>query len=85
MNKSKKGVAILDIVSNNDKMESLRKKFSDRKIVFHTIDVTDILSVEQTFREILSELKRIDILVNSAGIVDEKKADLCVKVNLVRF
>lgn len=73
MNKFKKGLAILDIVSNNDKMESLRKKFAGRKIVFHAMDVADILSVEQTFREILSELKRIDILVNSAGIADEKR------------
>lgn len=78
-----KALAILDIASDSNKIETLKKEFTSCKIIFQSVDVADILSVERSFHEILGELKKFDILVNAAGILDETNAELCVKVNLV--
>lgn len=73
----------MDAVSNDGKVKDLQKKFTDAKIIFQLMDVTDILSVQQSLHKVWCEFQKIDILVNSAGILNEKNADLCVKVNLV--
>lgn len=71
------------MISNDGKVKDLQKMFTGSKIIFQLMDVSDILSVERSLHKVWCEFQKIDILVNSAGVLNEKNADLCVKVNLV--
>lgn len=71
------------MVSNDGKVKDLQKKFTGAKIIFQIMDVSEILSVERSIHKVWCEFQKIDILVNSAGVLNEKNADSCVKVNLV--
>lgn len=77
------GLAILDIANCDAKIEILQKNYKNSKIIYLSIDVGDIGSVERVFRDISSEFGQIDILVNSAGILNEMDAEQCLRVNLV--
>lgn len=77
------GLAILDIANCDVKIESLQTKYKNSKIMYLSIDVGDIGSVERVFRDITAEFGKIDILVNSAGILNETDVELCLRVNLV--
>lgn len=79
-----KALAILDIVTNEDKVQALQREYRCSTILFRSMDVTDVLEIERSFQDILREFKSIDMLVNAAGIIDEQNAELCVKVNLVK-
>ncbi|XP_055324741.1 alcohol dehydrogenase-like [Sitodiplosis mosellana] len=77
------GLAILDIAKCDAKVETLQNNYKTSKIVFLSIDVGDVEWVERVFQEIWTEFGKIDILVNGAGILDEKDAEKCLRVNLL--
>lgn len=73
----------MDIAVCDAKVVSLQTKYTNSKIAYYPVDVGDIASVDRVFRDVLSEFSQIDILVNSAGIINENDAEQCLRVNLV--
>ncbi len=84
------GIVICDV--NLEELESARdeiKGFNDSVMVFKT-DVSNLREVEEMAGNILDNLKRIDILINNAGItrdalllrLDEADWDKVIAVNL---
>lgn len=84
------GIVICDV--NLEELESTRdeiKGFNDSVMVFKT-DVSNLREVEEMAGNILDNLKRIDILINNAGItrdalilrLDEADWDKVIAVNL---
>ena len=49
------------------KTESLKKEFTDRKILCITADLTDVKAIEESGNKIKENFDRVDILVNNAG------------------
>lgn len=74
----------MDITKCDAKIKLLQKNYKNSKILYLSIDVGNIASVEQVFQDISAEFDQIDILVNSAGILNEIDAEQCLRVNLVR-
>lgn len=60
----------------NEVAESIHKNINDQiKITTKSIDVSDTTQVSTTMSEILSNLKRVDVLFNSAGVFKTGTSD----------
>lgn len=78
-------MAIVDICDSSNALKELQKSFSDRKIILINADVTNKGSVESAFKEVLKEFISIDIVIGSAGILNEKNYEQMIQVNLVNI
>lgn len=76
-------MALLDIFDNKEKVESLKREFRHANIILLVTDITKKEIIERTFKVILERFKRIDIVVNSAGILRESEMDTVINTNLV--
>lgn len=77
-------MAVFDIVYSHEGIEHLQNEFPKRTIIFRKTDVTSRIEVERSFREICVKFGRLDIVVNSVGIIDENDIEGTIAVNLVR-
>ncbi|KAF5290278.1 hypothetical protein FQR65_LT11612 [Abscondita terminalis] len=80
-----RGVTLVDV--NAEAGEQAAKIFktefgSDRLIFFQT-DVGEEMQLKETFKTSFEHWKGLDILINNAGIVDEKNWERTVSVNIM--
>lgn len=75
----------MDIFDNKEKVEALKRDFRHANVILLVTDITKRDIVERTLKIIFERFKRIDIVVNSAGILKETEIDLVLNTNLVRI
>ncbi|XP_033117302.1 15-hydroxyprostaglandin dehydrogenase [NAD(+)]-like isoform X2 [Anneissia japonica] len=84
LKKNAKGVAIVDV--NRRKGEETTKEFQEKygrdKAVFIYCDVTNKEKLEGAFTLTKLKYDQIDIVVNNAGISDEKQWEVMLELNL---
>jgi 3-oxoacyl-[acyl-carrier protein] reductase len=66
-------IAILDMDDESGENLETEMRSKNHKAVYKHVDVADAESVENTFREILDDWGRIDILINNAGILRDSQ------------
>lgn len=66
-------------------MQQLKTRFPGRTIVFEKVNVRNEADVAKAFRTIVEQFKRVDIMINGAGIIDEKNVENTLGVNVVRI
>lgn len=77
-------MAIVDIQSEpSDLLENLKLQYAKTKIVYFKCDISAKDEIETTFDTIESLFQTIDILINAAGIFNDKNIELTFKVNVV--
>lgn len=64
-------------------MQQLKDEFGEANVTLMLTDVSKQDDVEQTFKAILERVHQIDIVVNCAGVFDEKDVDRTININLV--
>ncbi|XP_072931517.1 15-hydroxyprostaglandin dehydrogenase [NAD(+)]-like [Epargyreus clarus] len=79
-----KGVKVAIIIDVNEQkgvaaVAKLTEKYGNNKAVFIRCDVTSDLEV--TFEKIINEYKAVDVLINNAGILNEKALRKTIEVN----
>ncbi|CAG4975860.1 unnamed protein product [Colias eurytheme] len=80
-----KGAKVVLILDFNEKLgaeaaKTLNSKFGDNKAIFYKCDVrTD---VETVWKKIIDDHKSIDVLVNSAGVLNEKYPKKTIDINV---
>ncbi|KAF5305623.1 hypothetical protein FQR65_LT07704 [Abscondita terminalis] len=79
-----KGVTFVDI---NEELglkvcEEVKKEYGDDKVLFLKVDVTDKIQFEDAFKKTIEKFKNIDVLINNAGMFDERNWEKTVAVNL---
>ncbi|XP_078086802.1 15-hydroxyprostaglandin dehydrogenase [NAD(+)]-like [Mustelus asterias] len=57
--------------------------YGSENILFLSCDVTSENQLKDAFSKTLEKFKRLDIVCNNAGIVDEKNWEKCLSINLV--
>ncbi|GBN94176.1 15-hydroxyprostaglandin dehydrogenase [NAD(+)] [Araneus ventricosus] len=85
--------ALLDIgmkVCVSDILEDKVKEFKDSlpaihkdNVIFHKCDVSSLTDFKRAFKRVISEFGRIDMLINNAGVFDEKNYMKCIEVNFI--
>lgn len=76
-------IAVFDIADPRETVKQLKVLFPQIKILFEKIDVKDKSSIETAFKKVVDEFGSIDIVINGAGIVNEKNYEHTVGVNLL--
>jgi len=64
-----------DVVALDLDLEKLSERLADNNITKIKVDITDERDVEKCFSEILEKFGKLDVLVNSAGIITFIKMD----------
>lgn len=79
-----KGVAICDInVENGESaIKRLEREFGKDQAIFLKTDVSKEDEIEEAFKETIKKFGELDIVVNNAGLCNEKKWKYVVSVNL---
>lgn len=76
-------LAILDIQTDEKaSKEFLLKKFPKADIIYIKTDITNKDELENSFKNVISKFKSIDIVVNSAGVLKECDIELTLNINL---
>lgn len=78
-------IALVDIQPNDKMLKRLQENFKEQNIILAITDITKRESIENTFKEINEQFKRIDIVVCGAGILNEKDPVATITVNVVRI
>lgn len=77
-------LAIVDIQSEPANiLDELRNRFPKTEILYFQTDVTLKDELETTFKEVRETFESIDILINAAGIFNDRDVELTFKVNVV--
>lgn len=76
-------MALLDIGDNGNVTESLGESFKTKRILFEKTDVRSKTNVKNAFKKILEKFNKIDIVINSAGIINEQNVEDTIAINLV--
>lgn len=77
-------VAIIDIQDNLEEFVKLRAAHPTQSVMIIKMDVANKKGVEATYEEIKKTFGNIDIVVNVAGIFNDKDVQRTLLVNLVR-
>ncbi|KAK4876769.1 hypothetical protein RN001_009275 [Aquatica leii] len=83
LNNGIKGVTIADV---NDELgllvlDEIKKKFGDNKVLFVKTDVSDKNQFEDAFKKTIEKFNHLDVLVNNAGIFNERNWEKTIAVN----
>ncbi|KAF5299866.1 hypothetical protein FQA39_LY11403 [Lamprigera yunnana] len=79
-----KGVAMADVnnESGRKSLEEVQNEFGTEKVIFIQLDVSDKTQFENAFKTTIETFNNLDIVVNNAGILNEKQWERTVAVNL---
>ena len=79
-----KSVAILDLPSSKgeDAVAQLRSQFGKGRVFFFACDVTIQEQVESSFKKVVETLGGLDILINSAGCLDNVMWERMIDINV---
>ncbi|KAK6179148.1 hypothetical protein SNE40_011569 [Patella caerulea] len=75
-------IADLDGNTGEETVSQFHQKFGKENAFFIKVDVTNEKEFEDGFKEAVTRLGNIDIMVNNAGIMDESKWELMIQLNI---
>ena len=81
---SAKKVALVDLPTSNGQIavSTLEKEFGKGRAIFVACDVTKVDDLKKTFEKIVDVFGGLDILINNAGIVNDKLWEQTIEVNV---
>ncbi|XP_026299150.1 uncharacterized protein LOC724838 [Apis mellifera] len=79
-----KCVALLDLSSSpgQQTVNNLEKEFGKGKAIFYACDVSNINEFEAVFKKVVNDLNGLDIVINNAGIYNDKKWEQTMCINV---
>ena len=79
-------MAICDINEKDGELlcKHLTGKYGRDKVIFCECDVTDYTQFEEAFNTIMETFGGLDIVINNAGVLNDRLWELEVDVNLVK-
>ncbi|KAK4876770.1 hypothetical protein RN001_009276 [Aquatica leii] len=79
-----KGVTIADV--NEERgllvLDEIKKEFGEDKVLFVKTDVSDKNQFEDAFKKTIEKFNQLDVLVNNAGVFNERKWEKAIAVNV---
>lgn len=66
-----------------DVLKSLNDEFSGKYIIYLKTDIAKMDQIEKTFASVVEKFGNIDIVVNTAGIFNDKDVNATLTVNAV--
>ncbi|XP_055382476.1 fat body protein 2 [Condylostylus longicornis] len=75
-------VAIIDIAENPEAICHIRNQYENQILIFIRMDVSNRNGIENAYKEIMNNFKTLDIVVNVAGIFNDKDVKRTIDVNV---
>ncbi|KAL5276335.1 hypothetical protein ACFFRR_001901 [Megaselia abdita] len=82
LTKSIANLYILDLLENQELLESLRKQFPKTNIYYEKFDITSSNCIKNTLDKVIYTIRNIDVFVNGAGVLWEDKVEEMIAINL---
>lgn len=76
-------LAIIDIIDEDQVTNSLPAEFKNIKFIYKQCSVADEPKLRECMTRIKEELGWVDIIVNSAGIAEDRNAKKTIDINYV--
>ncbi|XP_022090124.1 15-hydroxyprostaglandin dehydrogenase [NAD(+)]-like isoform X1 [Acanthaster planci] len=85
LKKGAKGVCLVDINDRKgeETLRELTAKFGEDRVMFVKGDVTSDSDVEAAFSKTIEKFGHVNVMVNNAGLVNERQPEICYSVNTV--
>ncbi|XP_065355184.1 alcohol dehydrogenase-like [Calliphora vicina] len=83
MSKNLAYLVVLDVIENPKAIQTLEAINDKTKVIYMKFDVTDKTCIVNTFNQIASIMKFIDVLINGAGVILDRNIELAVNINLI--
>ncbi|XP_037828558.1 alcohol dehydrogenase-like [Lucilia sericata] len=83
MTKNLAYLVVLDVIENPKAIQTLEAINPQTKVIYMKFDVTDKTCIKNTFNQIVSVMKFIDVLINGAGVILDRNIELAVNINLI--
>lgn len=79
-----KAVALLDLTTSPGQMSAttLEREFGKGKAIFFPCDVTNTEELAETFKKVWNVWNGLDIVINNAGMFNDKKWEETIRVNV---
>lgn len=79
------GITLVDVncTAAEEALQNIENIFGRNKVIFFKADVTKTDEVDAAFKKTLEQFGNIDIVINSAGILDDVHWEKEVAVNVV--
>ncbi|KOC61724.1 15-hydroxyprostaglandin dehydrogenase [NAD(+)] [Habropoda laboriosa] len=79
-----KAVALLDLSTSPGQTSAtnLEKEFGKGKAVFFPCDVTNTKEFSETFKKVWNALNGLDIVINNAGMFDDRQWEKTIRLNV---
>ncbi|KAL8207285.1 UNVERIFIED_CONTAM: hypothetical protein K2H54_052376 [Gekko kuhli] len=78
----KVGLVDQNAVVGNESKNNLDKQFGKQRTIFIPCDVSNEEQLKDAFKKIFEHFGRLDIVVNNAGVNNEKNWEVTVQINL---
>lgn len=78
-------LAVIDVLDEVTVTSSLESEFTNIKFVYKKCSVTDESELRKCMNEIKDQMEWIDVIVNSAGVLDETNSKRTIDINYVRI
>lgn len=84
LRKGARSVAVVDLPTSNGQnaAATLENEFGKGRVIFIACDVTKADDFEKTFRKVVDAFKGLDILINNAGILNDKYWEETIDLNV---
>ncbi|XP_011062501.1 PREDICTED: 15-hydroxyprostaglandin dehydrogenase [NAD(+)]-like [Acromyrmex echinatior] len=79
-----RSVAVIDLPTSNGQnaVSTLENEFGKGRAIFVACDVTKIDDLEKTFKKIVDTFEGLDILINNAGMLNDKCLEETIDLNV---
>jgi len=81
MKRGVKNLAIIDVVDEATAIAALGSEFKSIKFIYKQCSVTDESNLRKIMGQIKDELEWVDVIVNSAGVIDETNSKRTIDIN----
>ncbi|XP_031633579.1 alcohol dehydrogenase 1-like [Contarinia nasturtii] len=75
-------IAIFDVMDPSRAISELKSLFPNKTVLFYKVDVRNRSEIECAFKEVVKSFGYVDVLVNCAGIIDERRPKDTIDINL---
>ncbi|XP_022090129.1 15-hydroxyprostaglandin dehydrogenase [NAD(+)]-like isoform X2 [Acanthaster planci] len=85
LKKGAKGVCLSDInePKGQETLRQLVAEFGQDRVMFVKCDVTSDSDMEATFSKTIEKFGRVNVMVNNAGLANEREPEICYNVNIM--
>ncbi|KAF5299860.1 hypothetical protein FQA39_LY11397 [Lamprigera yunnana] len=84
LNNGAKGVTIAgtNVETGRKVLNELQTQFGEEKVIFVQVDISDKIQFEECFKKTIEKFNNVDILINNAGIANDKQFEKMISINV---